>query len=57
MNLNAKCLMAMKQMQVRHNNNKDLEALVAEVDILRKLDHPNLVKYYGVEVHKVKSIL
>lgn len=49
--------MAMKQMQVRHNNNKDLEALVAEVDILRKLDHPNLVKYYGVEVHKVKSIL
>lgn len=43
----------MKQIHIPRENNDGLKALVDEVDILRTLDHPNLVKYYGVEVDKV----
>lgn len=52
MNLTDKCLMAMKQIRIERND-KALLALVDEVENLRSLDHPNLVKYYAVEVHRV----
>lgn len=56
MNLTGKFLMAMKQIRIERND-KALLALVDEVENLRSLDHPNLVKYYAIEVHRVKDIL
>lgn len=45
-------VMAMKQIST-DGNNKTLHALVDEIENLRKLDHENIVKYYGTEVHPV----
>lgn len=56
MNLTDNCLMAMKQIRIERNH-KALHALVDEVENLRSLDHPNLVKYFAVEVHRVSLIL
>lgn len=55
MNLTQKCLMAMKQIRIERND-KILRTLVDEVENLRSLDHPNLVKYYAVEVHRVSCL-
>lgn len=52
MNLTENCLMAMKQIRIERND-RALLALVDEVENLSLLDHPNLVKYYAVEVHRV----
>lgn len=52
MNLTENCLMAMKKIRIERND-KVLLALVDEVENLSLLDHPNLVKYYAVEVHRV----
>ncbi|KAI1711111.1 protein kinase domain-containing protein [Ditylenchus destructor] len=57
MNMRDKCLAAMKQIHIPRENNDGLKALVDEVDILRTLDHPNLVKYYGVEVDKGELLI
>ncbi|MFH4978632.1 hypothetical protein AB6A40_005341 [Gnathostoma spinigerum] len=56
MNLDNNCLMAMKQIQIERNH-KALHALVEEVENLRSLDHPNLVKYYAVEVHREEIMI
>ncbi|TKR62338.1 hypothetical protein L596_026318 [Steinernema carpocapsae] len=46
---NTRCL-AMKQIQIQYNDEEQLTRVVTEVENLRKLDHINLVKYYGVEI-------
>uniref|UniRef100_A0A915PXE2 Protein kinase domain-containing protein n=1 Tax=Setaria digitata TaxID=48799 RepID=A0A915PXE2_9BILA len=51
MNLTENCLMAMKQIRIERNE-RALLSLVDEVENLSLLDHPNLVKYYAVEVHR-----
>ncbi|KHN80011.1 Mitogen-activated protein kinase kinase kinase 4 [Toxocara canis] len=56
MNLTENCLMAMKQIRIERNH-KALHALVDEVENLRSLDHPNLVKYYAVEVHREELMI
>uniref|UniRef100_F1KR93 Mitogen-activated protein kinase kinase kinase 4 n=1 Tax=Ascaris suum TaxID=6253 RepID=F1KR93_ASCSU len=56
MNLTEQCLMAMKQIRIERNH-KALHALVDEVENLRSLDHPNLVKYYAVEVHREELLI
>ncbi|KAE9547228.1 hypothetical protein FO519_009561 [Halicephalobus sp. NKZ332] len=57
MNLRDNCLMAMKQVKVVRENNDNMRALVDEVDIFRQLDHPNLVQYFGIEVHKDEVLI
>ncbi|VDN08412.1 unnamed protein product [Thelazia callipaeda] len=56
MNLTENCLMAMKQIRIERND-KALLALVDEVENLSLLDHPNLVKYYAVEVHREELLI
>src|SRR4051812_26344567 len=56
MNLRDNCLLAMKQIHVSRENNPNLENLANEIDTLQRIDHPNLVKYYGVEVHQVTMV-
>jgi mitogen-activated protein kinase kinase kinase 4 len=41
----------MKQLSVPTENTAGLRAIADEVENLRQLEHPNLLKYYGVEVH------
>uniref|UniRef100_A0A914CTT9 Protein kinase domain-containing protein n=1 Tax=Acrobeloides nanus TaxID=290746 RepID=A0A914CTT9_9BILA len=55
MNLRDNCLMAMKQ--ILREKNSHLKELIDVVDILRNLDHPNLVKYYGIEEHKDEILI
>ena len=49
--------MAMKQIKVSRDQTDNCKALVDEVEIFRQLDHPNLVKYYGIEVHKEELLI
>lgn len=51
MNLRDNCLMAMKQMHFLLENNSGLKAIAEEIEILSRMDHPNLIRYYGVEIH------
>ena len=46
-------LLAMKQMEFQHNDHKAIKAIADEIKIVEGINHPNLVKYYGVEVHRV----
>ncbi|KAF4673329.1 hypothetical protein FOL47_010680 [Perkinsus chesapeaki] len=46
-------LLAIKQMDVDMDNDKDstlAKSLMAEVELLQGLDHPHIVKFYGVEL-------
>lgn len=47
----------MKQLHVPLENNTGLKAISDEVEILRKLDHPNLVHYYGTEVQNAELLI
>ncbi|KAI6178322.1 Mitogen-activated protein kinase kinase kinase 4 [Aphelenchoides besseyi] len=51
------CLMAMKSIKVQREDNDSLKALADEVEIFRNLDHPNLVKYYGVSVENESLLI
>ncbi|KIH44383.1 hypothetical protein ANCDUO_25592, partial [Ancylostoma duodenale] len=49
LNLDAQCVIAVKKIRVERGV---LKILQGEVDIFRNLNHKNLVKYYGCEVHQ-----
>jgi serine/threonine protein kinase len=44
-------LMAMKQ--IERKDQRELMSLIDEVKNLTGIQHPNLVRYYGYEVHRV----
>jgi len=41
-------MVAIKQVSLKGICDKDLSAIMAEVNLLKRLDHPNIVKYLGV---------
>ena len=42
------------QMKFQPNDLQQLREMCDEIKIFEGIQHPNLVKYYGVEVHKVR---
>ena len=41
-------------MKFQPNDLQQLREMCDEIKIFEGIQHPNLVKYYGVEVHKVR---
>ena len=54
-NINSGELMAMKEIQFQPNDHQTVKDIADEIKIFEGLSHPSLVKYYGVEVHRVES--
>ncbi|EYC09452.1 hypothetical protein Y032_0060g3126 [Ancylostoma ceylanicum] len=54
LNLDAQCVIAVKKIRVERGV---LKILQGEVDIFRNLNHKNLVKYYGCEVHQDEVLI
>ncbi|KAI9220529.1 hypothetical protein BC828DRAFT_415610 [Blastocladiella britannica] len=58
-NLTTGELLAVKEIRIADNANfESLKAMVtAEMRVMEKLSHPNVVEYYGIEVHRDKVYL
>ncbi len=52
-NLETTELMAVKQMKFERHDHRALLALVDEIKNFVGIQHPNLVRYYEFEVHRV----
>ncbi|KAK7107487.1 mitogen-activated protein kinase kinase kinase 4-like isoform X2 [Littorina saxatilis] len=50
-------LMAIKEMKFQPNDLQQLRQMCDEIKIFEGIQHPNLVKYYGVEVHKDEMLM
>lgn len=47
-------MMAVKEVALQHNDSHAIKRVAEETKILEGIVHKNIVRYYGVEVHKVK---
>lgn len=52
-NNNTGDMMAVKEILLQHNDNNTVKRVAEEMKILEGIHHDNLVRYYGVEIHKV----
>lgn len=52
-NNNTGDMMAVKEIPLQHNDNVTVKRVAEELKILEGIVHDNLVRYYGVEIHKV----
>uniref|UniRef100_A0A672SAZ9 Mitogen-activated protein kinase kinase kinase 4-like n=1 Tax=Sinocyclocheilus grahami TaxID=75366 RepID=A0A672SAZ9_SINGR len=50
-------LMAMKEIRFQPNDHKTIKETADELKIFEGIKHPNLVRYFGVELHRVKNLL
>lgn len=50
-------LLAMKEIQLQPFDHKAIRSLALELRIFEGIVHQNLVRYYGVEVHKVAILI
>ncbi|XP_021362862.1 mitogen-activated protein kinase kinase kinase 4-like isoform X2 [Mizuhopecten yessoensis] len=50
-------LMAMKEMKFQINDHQALKEIADEITLFEGILHPNLVKYYGVEVHRDEMLV
>lgn len=46
-------MMAVKEMAVQYNDSDPIKKVAEELKILEGITHRNLVKYYGIEIHRV----
>lgn len=46
-------MMAVKEIALQPNLNTTVKSIAEEIKILEGITHDNLVRYYGVEIHKV----
>lgn len=51
-NNNTGDMMAVKEIALQHNDNITVKRVAEEMKILEGIHHNNLVRYYGVEIHK-----
>ncbi|CAL1534129.1 unnamed protein product [Lymnaea stagnalis] len=56
-NINTGELMAMKEMKFQPNDQQSLKESCDEIKNFEGINHKNLVKYYGVEVHKDEMLM
>lgn len=54
-NINTGDMMAVKEIPLQHDN-ITLKRIAEEIKILEGIVHDNLVRYYGVEIHKVSYL-
>lgn len=52
-NVDAGELIAMKEIRFAPNDHQTMKEVSEEIKMFEGLKHPSLVKYYGVEVHRV----
>jgi len=57
MNQSSGTLMAIKSMPLFNADAKDVMDLQSEIDIMRKLSHPNIVRYFGAELNEEEGVL
>ncbi|KAJ3666937.1 hypothetical protein Zmor_002358 [Zophobas morio] len=50
-------MMAVKEVALQHNDNHTIKRVGEEMKILEGIVHRNLVRYYGVEVHKDEMLI
>lgn len=50
-------LMAMKEIQIQPGENRAIQKVAEELKIFEGISHPNLVKYFGVEIHREELLL
>lgn len=50
-------ILVWKEMNYGRMSDKEKQLLVGEVNILRELDHPNIVKYYERILNKDKQVI
>uniref|UniRef100_A0A6Q2XTN2 Protein kinase domain-containing protein n=1 Tax=Esox lucius TaxID=8010 RepID=A0A6Q2XTN2_ESOLU len=48
-------LMAMKEIRFQPNDHKAIKETADELKIFEGIKHPNLVRYFGVELHRVRT--
>lgn len=49
-------MMAVKEIAVQHNDTNTIKRIAEELKILEGISHRNLVKYYGIEIHRVSVL-
>lgn len=50
-------MMAMKEIQLQHNDIHTIRSVAEELKILEGIAHKNLVKYFGLEVHREEMLI
>lgn len=49
-------MMAVKEIAVQYNDLNTIKRVAEELKILEGISHKNLIKYYGIEIHRVITL-